>query len=285
MSITPTNFRSSEPRAKLIIGSILFVLLIILLSFISSFFVIVDAGEVGVQKLFGDVSEEPLDPGFHLKNPFASIVTLSTRTEEYTMSGVTYEGQVAGDDSIEARASDGAIVWLDVTVLYRLDKNAAPEIYSDIGENYEGKIIRPEIRSRIREVVASYPVNDVYSGKRTEIVEKIAEGLTDSLGERGIILEDVLLRNVNLSLTLSDSIEEKLAAQQEAKKFDFILEKEEKEAERKRIEAAGQRDSQAIINESLSTQYLYYLYIQTLKDHTGTIYVPTEGGLPLFKGI
>ena len=104
---------------------------------------------------------------------------------------------------------------------------------------------------------------------------------------RGIVVEDVLLRNVQLPANLAQSIQEKLQAEQEAQKYDFILEKEKKEKERKIIEAEGQRDAQKIINESLTSNYLYYLYINDLKSRAGTIYVPTNPstGMPLFRDL
>lgn len=265
--------------------SLLMLLLIGFVIIIPSFIVVVDAGELGVVKTFGNVSDNTMYPGIHLKSPFSSVVKMSARTEEYTMSVAPNEGARIGDDAIEARASDGALVWLDVTVFYHIDATKAPQVYKELGEDYVEKVVRPEIRSKIREVVAQFPVIEIYSTKRNDVVGKIEEGLKTSLNSRGIQAENVLLRNVSLSDTLSNSIEEKLAAQQEAEKFDFVLEKETKEAERKRIEAEGQRDSQSIINQGLTTNYLYYLYIQSLKEHQGTIYVPTEGGLPLFKNV
>lgn len=247
--------------------------------------VVVDAGEVGVITVFGDVQETPLRSGMQLKNPFAEAKMMSIRTQEYTMSGTTSEGEVQGDDSIKALASDGASVWLDVTVFYHLKPEEAPMVYEDLGLDYNQKIIRPEIRSAIREVVARYTVNEVYSTKRDEVQTKILEDLKVSLERRGIEVEDVLLRNVTLSQLLFDAIEQKLTAQQAAQRKEFEIQAEQKEAERKLIEAQGQRDAQAEINKTLSSNFLYYLYIKTLENHEGTIYVPTEGGLPLFKNV
>jgi regulator of protease activity HflC (stomatin/prohibitin superfamily) len=126
----------------------------------------------------------------------------------------------------------------------------------------------------------------VYSDKRKEASERIAEGLKKQLGDRGIVLEELLLRNVELPPNLRDSIEQKLQAEQEAQKMEFVLEKEKKEKERKIIEAEGQRESQRIINESLTDRFLNYQYIKNLENREGTIYVPTDGnGLPMFKNI
>ncbi len=267
-------------KARFIIFALIFLFILL-----SRFVVVIDAGEVGVISTFGSVSENALDSGLHLKSPFSTIIYMPTRTQEYTMSASTNEGLVEGDDSIEARASDGALVFLDITVLYRLDSEQAPKVYKEIGRDYVDKIVRPTTRSVIREIIAKYPINEIYSTKRDEIAQKIDEKLTEQVKERGIVIEDTLLRNVNLTQTLSNSIEEKLTAQQEAQKLDFLLERESKESERKVIEATGQRDSQSLINQSLTDRYLYYLYVQSLKDRAGTIYVPTEGGVPLFKNV
>lgn len=263
------------------------VLLLILLVFLPSFFTVVDAGEVGVISTFGKVNDNEMPSGFNFKNPFARVEKMSVQTQEYTMSSAKYEGRMIGDDAIQARAKDGASIWIDITVLFRLSKDKASDVYKEIGINYEEKVIRPAIRSVIRGVAANYTVNEVYSTKRDEVSLKIYEQLEKDLKSRGVKVEDVLLRKINLSETLSKSIEEKLSAQQEAQKFDFILEKEEKEAERKRIEAKGQRDAQKIVSQGLTDEYLYYLYIQNLKDNESTIYVPInpENGLPLFKNV
>jgi len=100
-------------------------------------------------------------------------------------------------------------------------------------------------------------------------------------------MEEAVIRNIGLPAGLTKAIQDKLTAEQEAQRYDFVLDKEKKEAERKRIEAEGQRDSQKIINESLSNEYLNYLYIKELKDRQGTIYVPINpsSGMPMFKGI
>lgn len=248
---------------------------------------VVPAGNVGVMDFFGKVSDQELSPGIQFKIPFSRVIPFSIQTQDYTMTGRIGEGQVTSDDSISALTKEGLTVGLDITTLYHLDVNNAPRIYKEIGRNYETKILRPSIRSVIREVVARYQAEDLYSEKRAEAVEKILESLKNKTENRGIVLEQVLLRNVILPAKLADSIEEKLKAEQESKRFDFVLEKEKKEAERKRLEAAGQRDAQKIINESLTDRYLEYLYIRELKDRQGTIYVPVnpQNGLPMFKGL
>ena len=233
--------------------------------------------------LFGKVRDNEVSSGIHLINPLAKIERMTIRTEEYTMSVATKEGQRFGDDSIEALTKEGLKVHLDLTVFYHLREESASDVYRELGSNYDEKILRPEVRTAIRDVIALYEAKDVYSEKRETVVNQIQEKLHASLDKRGIELESVLLRNISLPAMLTNAIENKLTAEQEAQRYDFLLEKETKEAERKRIEAEGQRDAQAIINQSLSDRYLQYLYIQNLENREGTIYVPTD--MPLFRGL
>ncbi len=264
-----------------------FVIFVIILLVLISSIRVVDAGVTGVYSLFGKVSEKELASGFHLVNPLGRVTPMSVRTEEYTMSILQGEGKKAGADAISALTKEGLNVDLDITVLYHLSEVDAAQVYKTIGLNYEEKLIRPEIRSAIREVIARYEAKDIYSEKREEAASNILENLAAKLVKRGIIIEDVLLRNVQLPSGLAESIQQKLQAEQEAQRYDFLLAKEEKEKERKIIEAEGQKESQNIINKSLTTNYLYYLYINQLKDREGTIYVPTsaETGMPLFKDV
>jgi regulator of protease activity HflC (stomatin/prohibitin superfamily) len=249
--------------------------------------VIVDAGETGVYSLFGKVKDEELRSGFHLVIPLAKVTKMSIRTEEYTMSIISGEGKVNRADAITALTKEGLNVDLDMTVLYHLNEEKASDVYKDVGLTYEGKVIRPEIRSAIREIIAQYEAKDIYSEKREEAAQNISDKLKENLDPRGIVMESVLLRNVQLPANLANAIQEKLQAEQEAQKYDFILQKEEKEKERKVIEAEGQEEAQRIINRSLTTNYLYYLYVNQLKDREGTIYVPTSPstGMPLFRDI
>jgi regulator of protease activity HflC (stomatin/prohibitin superfamily) len=249
--------------------------------------VVIDAGEVGVTSLFGKVDQEKLQSGIHLVNPFKKVIRMNTRTQEYTMSIAQGEGRLYGDDSIDALTKEGLSVALDITVLYRLNTDKADEVYKNIGVQYEEKIIRPQIRTSIREVVSQYLAREIYAEKRSEAQQAIMDNLQANIDARGITIENVLVRNIDLPEKLENSIEEKLTAEQESQKYEFLLDKEAKEAERKRVEAEGQRDAQAIINESLTDRYLYYQYVINLKDRPGTIYVPVSptSGLPVFKGI
>jgi len=286
IDIDPTRMKTmsfdtvlSKVRRAGVATAIAIIALVVLINSV----VIIPAGETGVYHLFGKVRDKEVSSGIHLINPLASIVRMSIRTEQYTMSIATTEGQRFGDDSIEALTKEGLKVHLDMTVLYHLDEERASDVYREIGVNYDEKILRPGVRTAIRDIIALYEAKDIYSDKREEAVGKIKEQLEGTVGARGLVVEEVLLRNVALPAMLTGAIENKLTAEQEAERYDFVLEREKKEAERKRIEAEGQRDAQTIINQSLTDRYLQYLYVQNLQDREGTIYVPYD--MPLFRGM
>jgi len=248
---------------------------------------IIPPGMTGVQHLFGKVNDSELSSGLHLINPLALVEKMSIRTEEYTMSDSQGEGKRYESDVIDALTKEGLKVELDITVLYHLKEGKASNIFKDLGRKYEEKLIRPQIRSVIRGIIAQYEAKDIYSEKRQETAQRIKEKLQEQISPRGLEVEEVLLRNVKLPAKLEASIQEKLTAEQDTQRYDFLLAKEEKEKQRKVIEAEGQRDAQKIINESLTARYLEYLYIQGLKDREGTIYIPIspDNGLPMFKGL
>jgi regulator of protease activity HflC (stomatin/prohibitin superfamily) len=282
-SISSLNTFISMLKKRILLGVGVLALLVLLFNMV----LIVPAGKTGVQQLFGKVRDVELKSGFHLINPLTSVEHMSIRTEQYTMSIAPAEGQVKGDDSISSLTKEGLDVNIDFTALYRLEEDRAAEIYREVGLDYVGKLIRPEIRGVIRDVVSQYEAKDLYSEKRQEASIRMEAMLKERLEGRGIIIEQAVIRNVQLPASLAKAIQEKLASEQESQRYDFVLEKEKKEAERKRIEAEGQRDAQRIIDESLSAGYLNYLYIKELKDRDGTIYVPVnpENGLPMFKGV
>jgi len=285
----PTSMQTINPKKtrNIIIYTLIVIVGLIVLSVASSFWIVIEAGQTGVQSLFGKVKDTEYSSGFHVKNPLVKITKMNIRTQEYTMSISQGEGNKFGADAITSLTKEGLSVDLDITVLYNLKEENASDVYRDVGVSYEDVIIRPQIRSVIREVIAKYSAKDIYSEKREEATNEILQKLKERLGARGIEAEEVLLRNIQLPENLANSIQQKLQAEQDAERYDFILDKEQKEAQRKRVEAEGQRDAQKIINESLTTRYLEYLYIESLKEREGTIYVPTnpDNGTPLFRGI
>lgn len=250
-------------RTKLAPVGILFLSFIFL---IASMVRLVGPGQVGVVVLFGRVQEKTLMSGIHLINPFASIEKMSVRTESYTMSGKAREGVVRGDDAIDALTSEGLTVKLDVTVWYRLKSEGAAIVYRDIGPNYVEKIVRPAIKTVIRNMMAGYEVAYIYSENRESIGISIEQGLKDALAGRNIEVEKVLMRDVQLPEMVQGKIDEKMASKQEAERMVFVLQKETREVERKKLEAEGISEANRIISKSLTSSYLQWYYIKTLQE-------------------
>lgn len=229
-------------------------------------FVTIEPGEVGVKVLFGSTDRDVLSSGFHMINPLINVVRMDARTQAYTMSAKSNEGQVKGDDAIQVLSEDGLTLTLEVTVQYHLSPESAPTVYSAIGLDYVEKIVRPEIRSALRDAAVNYAGTDLYSTKRDAYTAKVREILLNAFKNRGIILESVLLRDILLPEKVRSAIDEKMAAEQESQKMQYILQREKQEADRKRVEAGGISDAQKIIASSLTNQYLQYNYISTLKE-------------------
>jgi len=223
-------------------------------------------GHVGIQVLFGKVQEKTLPSGLHIVNPLITLERMSVRTQSYTMAAKAGEGQIKGDDAIVTLTAEGLSVNLDVTIWYHLIPDEAAKVYKNIGVNYVGKIVRPAIRTAIRSAVVKYNATDIYSAKRAEVTDDIFRILVPDFTAKGVECEKVLLRNVELPPMVKNAIDEKISAEQDAQKMKFVLQKETQERERKRIEAEGISKAQRIIANSLTSQYLQWYYVQTLKE-------------------
>lgn len=252
--------RLSKKVIYMIVGGV--ILLILLVGSIR----IVPPGYVGVQVLLGGVSKNILKNGIHLVVPIIELKQMNVRTQEYTMTSIKEEGLKKGDDAISALTKDGLQIKLDLTVWYSLDPKEAAVVYQTIGPNYIDKIVRPAIRTAIRDAAVEYNVTEIYSSKRAELTDKIFSTLYKSLKEKGIIVDKVLLRNLVLPDKVKNAIDEKIAAEQDAQKMEYVLQKEEREKERRLIEAEGIANAQKKISESLNKQYLQWYYIQNLKE-------------------
>jgi regulator of protease activity HflC (stomatin/prohibitin superfamily) len=234
---------------------------------------VVPAGHAGVAIVFGKVSEGALHEGLNLVNPLARVEDMSIRTETYTMSANSSEGQVRRDDSIQALSSDGLLMPLDITVAYRLVPADAPWMYRNIGPDYVDKVIRPAARTAVREAVAGFTAQESYSTRREELASKMQEKLTNRLAallgqledfrnRAGFAVQQVMVRNVQLPGRVKDAIEEKLSAEQQALRMQFVLQRERQEAERKRIEAQGIADFQRIVAQGISDPLLAWKGIE-----------------------
>ncbi len=244
-------------------------LLGIILIFVGALFSTVkqiDSGEVGVQTLYGSVSNDILESGLHFVNPLVKIMVFDKKTQNYTMSAVHDEGDKNGDDAILVLTADGLEVGIDLTILYSIIPNRAPEILKKIGIDYKNVVVRPIARTKIRDNAVYYDAVSMYSTKRNEFQARIYKDIESDFKKRGIQLEQLLIRNINLPTSVKQTIESKINAEQESQKMKFVLDKERQEADRKRVEAQGIADYQKIMSSGLSDKQLQYEMIKAQKD-------------------
>ncbi len=226
----------------------------------------IDAGQVGVQTLFGQVQKRVLPSGLNIVNPLVEVTRFDTKTQNYTMSAIQTEGQQAGDDAIRVLSADGLEVVIDLTALYHVMPAETPRILSTIGADYESKIVRPIARTRIRDNAVYYDAVALYSTRRDEFQTRIYKSIEDDFRKNGLQLDQLLIRNIQLPAPVKRSIESKISAEQDAQKMQFVLQKERQEADRKRVEAQGIADYQKIINNELSDKLLQYEAIKANKE-------------------
>ncbi|MCX6293242.1 MAG: prohibitin family protein, partial [Sphingobacteriales bacterium] len=188
-------------------------LLVIGIGIFSSMFKQIDAGKVGVQSLYGSVQPHVLQSGLHIINPLLDVTDYDIQTQNYTMSAVHGEGAQTGDDAIRVLSNDGLEVVIDLTVLYRISPEAAPLIFKQIGVNYTDKIVRPITRTRIRDNAVYYDAVALYSTKRNEFQQRIFKTIEDDFRKRGLILEQLLIRNIDLPSSVKKTIESKINAE------------------------------------------------------------------------
>ncbi len=259
-------FSRNEQYSKFRTPGRLIGFLLILLGVFTACFVQIDAGNIGAKVLFGNIQNEVLGSGLHFINPLYSVEKIDVKTQNYTMSGVHDEGAKEGDDAIRVLTSDGLEVTIDLTVLYRVVAADAPKLLRETGNDYRDKIVRPITRTKIRDNAVYYQAVDLFGIKRDEFQQRIYKTIEEDFKKRGLMLEQLLVRNITLPNSVKASIESKINAEQDAKKMEFVLLKEKQEAERKRVEAQGIADYQRIINTGLTDQQLQYEQIKAMKE-------------------
>lgn len=248
-------------RTGRILGGVL-----VLLGLATACFVQIQPGEVGVPTLFGKVQNGLLTEGLNFINPLVEVNRFDIRTQNYTMSGVRDEGDKDGDDAIRVLTADGLEVVIDLSVLYRIMPEKAPEILRTLGHSLTDKIVRPVSRTKIRDNAVFYDAIALYSQKRDEFQQKIYDSIEKEFAARGLVLESILIRNITLPQSVKETIESKINAEQEAQKMKFVLEKERQEADRKRVEAQGIADYQRILTSTLTDKLLQYEQIKAQKE-------------------
>ncbi len=251
--------------------------LLLVLFAASRAFTVVPAGHVGVVDFFGRVAPDTLKSGINLVNPLARVVRMSVKTQE--------EKEV-----MDVPSKEGLTVKLEVSALYHLDPEKAGDIYKTVGPNYEAVILQPQFRSVTRGVTAGYEARALYTSEREHLAQEITNEVRKLVGPRGIVVEATPLRQLTLPARLASAIEEKLGAEQESQRMQFVLTKEKQEAERKRIEAQGVADFQRIVSQGISDQLLKWKGIEaTLKiaeSQNAKVVLVGAGkdGLPLILG-
>jgi len=234
--------------------------------------VVIEDGQVGVSKSFGSINDDPVGQGLVLQFPVVRTVeTWNTKLQELK-------------ETAQVPSSEGLIVGLDTSLLFRVIPEQAPAIRKTVGWNYMDVLVLPYFRNAVRAVVSGYPVEHIYSESgRKEIASKIKGFLKENLESRGIRVEDVLLRDVKLPQRFRESIEAKLTAEQQVQQKQFMLQQARKDAEIEVARAKGAAQAQEIVRSTLSDSYLQYLWIKTLAENPNVIYVATEANLPIFK--
>jgi regulator of protease activity HflC (stomatin/prohibitin superfamily) len=255
------------------LGILAFVLVILLFSSVTR----VNTGHVGVLTLFGKVTGETLGEGIHLINPLKTNNEMSIQTQTIK-------------ESANVPSSEGLMMALDTSLIYHLNPDHAADVFQHIGADYEDKVVENQLRSAIREATASHTANALYTGEREAVAKQIQEKISDDLSKRGITVEAILLRDIQLPATLKASIEAKQQAEQEALAMNFRLQKETQEAQRKRIEAAGVRDFQQIVAQGITPSLLEWKGIEATenlaKSSNSKVVVigNNKNGLPLILG-
>ena len=240
-------------------------------------FAVIPAGHVGVLDFFGHVSSRVLPSGVHLVVPLTRVVRMTVQTQELK-------------ESAEVPSQEGLIMDLEASLLYRLQPDKADDIYRTVGRTYATVVVEPQIRSAIREITASYDAKALYSSEREKIANQIFDFFSKLTRERGIVAEAVLLRKVGLPPVVANAIQEKLKREQEAEQMKFVLQKEQQEAERKRIEAQGIADFQRIVAAGISDQLLQWKGIEAteklaLSQNSKIVVVGNpKSGLPIILG-
>lgn len=253
----------------------------ILLGFATSCIKQIDTGQIGVKSMFGKVQDDVITSGLSLVNPLVDVNRIDIKTQNYTMSGVHNEGDVLGDDAIRVLTADGLEVVIDLTVLYRVLSTEAPKLVKETGLDFKDKIVRPITRTKIRDNAVYYTAVDLYSTRRDEFQARIFKTIEENFKQRGLVLEQLLVRNITLPASVKGSIEEKIKAEQDAQKMEFVLQKEKQEAERKRVEAQGIADYQRIMSSGLTDKQLQYEQIQMMR---GLITSPNSKVIVMGKG-
>jgi len=220
--------------------------LVLLFTLGSSSFLTIEAGEAGVlfKRFSGGLEKDNIySPGFHVVAPWNTMYIYEVREQQI-------------GETMEVLSSNGLTIVTDVTVRVAPQKEKLGDLHETFGREYVERLIKPEIRSAVREVIGRYTPEELYSTKRAEVTTSIQDNLEKALGDNYVNLQATLIRDIELPDRVQAAIEEKIEAEQKAQRYDFLLAQERKEAERKIIEAEAKAESNRILTASLNDRIL-----------------------------
>ena len=242
--------------------------------------VVIDVGEVGVKHFLGTVDTQVLSQGVHVINPLASVEKMSVREQSFPESG--------GVEQIEAQTSEQMNVALEVSLLFRIDPQRAPDLFDRIGteEQIKRSIVLNAIRNGVRDAIATKSINQIFSPDRREVADDMKRAIQLKAGDRIEVVE-VFLRDVQAPAAVRAAIDEKLQREQQVAAEKFQTEIIEEQALQEIAAARGLAEAQTIISVGLTPEYLMFHYIEKLGELPAgsVVYVPTEGSIPLMRNI
>ncbi len=245
--------------------------------------------------------DAPRLPGTNVIIPIMQQATMYDMSQkQYTMAGLLEEGARSGDDSVAARTTDGQEVRLDITVLYSIDPDQVNTVHVRWQNRYETDFVRPTTRGLVRDVVSGYRAEEIYGVGRGEMETEIQDLLSVRMGQEGLLLNDLVVRDINFSEQFTAAIEQAQIAQQEAERARLRVQQIQQEAEQARAQAEGQRDADIaraegeaqsiilraqaeaeglrLVSEQIAANpaLIQYQYILRLADNVSLVTIPTN---------
>lgn len=256
-----------------IVSFVLFVFAVYLFSWVT-----IPKGHVGVVSWFGQIEEKTLDPGWKLVNPLKTVYRVDIRTQKNEEPAIT-------------PTKGGLSVSLKAVLLYHVDPEYAPKLLTEVSiTEFESRIVDPIFKNAVRDSTAEFEPEALYTSARQLVEEKVGSILRKELSKRGFVVESVMLQDPVLPDLVKTRIEQKVGAEQDVARMQFVLKQKQLEADAKVVEAQGIAKAQEIIKKDLDPLYLSYQFIEALKimsEHKNLIYFVPVGsdGLPILKQV